>query len=134
MTYTFKPDLDRVQVNQHAKYLDKRSYSSKVIAGTHRHTHIHWKDCSTWTTKGPSVIQSNMSVHHYRCVMLCFVNIHQKRSVLSCLIKWTTSERTSGYTTWFTAGDAIRIALRQLWQTWKLRHYDVIDDTITRKV
>jgi len=31
---------------------------------------------------------------------------------------------------WFTAGGAIRIALRQLWQTWKLRHYDVI----TRKL
>ena len=35
---------------------------------------------------------------------------------------------------WFTAGGAIRIALRQLSQTWKLRHYDVIDDIITRKV
>ena len=40
----------------------------------------------------------------------------------------------SGYATWFTAGGAIRIALRQLWQTWKLRHYDVIDDIVTRKV
>jgi len=37
---------------------------------------------------------------------------------------------TSGYATWFTAGGAIRIARRQLWQTWKLRHYDVI----TRKL
>jgi len=27
---------------------------------------------------------------------------------------------------WFTVGGAIRIALRQLSQTWKLRHYDVI--------
>jgi len=33
---------------------------------------------------------------------------------------------TSSYATWFTAGGAIRIALRQLWQTWKLCHYDVI--------
>ena len=31
---------------------------------------------------------------------------------------------------WFTAGDAVRIPLRQLSQTWKLRHYDVIDDVI----
>ena len=31
--------------------------------------------------------------------------------------------QTSGYATWFTAGDAIRIA-----------HYDVIDDVITRKL
>jgi len=30
---------------------------------------------------------------------------------------------TSGYTTWFTAGGAIRIA-----------HYDVIDDVVTRKL
>ena len=30
----------------------------------------------------------------------------------------------------FTAGGAIRIAVRQLSQTWKLRHYDVI----TRKL
>ena len=31
---------------------------------------------------------------------------------------------------WFTVGGAIRIAVRQLSQTWKLRHYDVI----TRKL
>jgi len=35
---------------------------------------------------------------------------------------------------WFTAGGAIRIALRQLLQTWKLPHYDVIDDVITPKL
>jgi len=35
---------------------------------------------------------------------------------------------------WFTAGGAIRITLRQLSQTWKLRHDDVIDDVITRKL
>jgi len=35
---------------------------------------------------------------------------------------------------WFTAGGAIRIAVRQLSQSWKLRHYDVIDDIITRKL
>jgi len=35
---------------------------------------------------------------------------------------------------WFTAGGAIRIALRQLSQTWELRHYDVINDVITRKL
>jgi len=35
---------------------------------------------------------------------------------------------------WLTAGGAIRIAIRQLSQTWKLRHYDVIDDVITRKL
>ena len=35
---------------------------------------------------------------------------------------------------WFRVGGAIRIAVRQLSQTWKLRHYDVIDDVITRKL
>jgi len=35
---------------------------------------------------------------------------------------------------WFTAGGAIRIAVRQLSQTWKLRHYDVIDVIISRKL
>ena len=31
--------------------------------------------------------------------------------------------KTSDYATWFTARGAIRIALRQLWQTWKLHHW-----------
>jgi len=35
---------------------------------------------------------------------------------------------------WFTAGGAIRIAVRKLSQTWKLHHYDVIDDVISRKL
>jgi len=35
---------------------------------------------------------------------------------------------------WFMAGGAIHIAVRQLSQTWKLRHYDIIDDAITRKL
>jgi len=34
----------------------------------------------------------------------------------------------------FTAGGAIRSAVRQLSQTWKLRHYDVTDDVMTQKV
>ena len=43
-------------------------------------------------------------------------------------------QKLAATTRWFTAGGAIRIALRQPSQTWKLRHYDVIDDVITRKV
>jgi len=35
---------------------------------------------------------------------------------------------------WFTAGGAIRMAVRQLLQTWKKCHYDVIDDVIIRKL
>ena len=35
---------------------------------------------------------------------------------------------------WFTAEGAIRFAVRQLSQTWKLHYYDVIDDVINRKL
>jgi len=35
---------------------------------------------------------------------------------------------------WFTAEGAVHITVRQLSQTWKLRHYDVIDDVITQKL
>jgi len=39
MTLTFECDLDRVKVNQHAKYLGHISLSSKVIVRTHRQTY-----------------------------------------------------------------------------------------------
>ena len=45
----------------------------------------------------------------------------------------TTNQGLAAMLRWFTAGGAISIAVRQLSQTWKLRHYDVIDDVITRK-
>jgi len=32
---TFKPNLDRVKANQHAKYLGKTSLCTKVIVQTH---------------------------------------------------------------------------------------------------
>jgi len=41
---------------------------------------------------------------------------------------------TSGYATMVHGRGAIRIAVRQLSQTWKLRHYDVIDEVITQKL
>jgi len=41
---------------------------------------------------------------------------------------------TSGYATMVYGRGAIRISVRQLSQTWKLRHYDVIDDVIIRKL
>jgi len=31
MIVTFEHDLDRVKVNQHAKYLGQRSFNSKVV-------------------------------------------------------------------------------------------------------
>jgi len=44
MTLTFELDLDSVKMNQHARYLLRRSFSSKVQ--THRHN-THMNDCST---------------------------------------------------------------------------------------
>jgi len=42
MTLTFELDLDRVKMNQRAKYLRQRSSNSKVIIPTRRHhTHTH---------------------------------------------------------------------------------------------
>jgi len=58
--------------------------------------------------------------------------VQHPRTIAKCVRAFISG--TSGYATWFTAGGAIRIALRQLWQTWKLRHYIVIDDVITRKL
>ena len=44
------------------------------------------------------------------------------------------TRKTSGYATMVHGRGAIRITLRQLSQSWKLRHYDAIDDVITRKI
>jgi len=49
MTSFLECDPDRVKTNQHAKYLDQRSFSSKVIVRTHTHTPRMF--CSTWTTE-----------------------------------------------------------------------------------
>jgi len=51
MTLTFKLDLDRVKVNQHAKYLGQRSFNPEVIDRTHTYTHINPTEHSSWTTK-----------------------------------------------------------------------------------
>ena len=37
----FELDLNSVKMNQHAKYLGQRSYSSQVTDGTHTRTHTH---------------------------------------------------------------------------------------------
>ena len=50
--------------------------------------------------------------------------INQKRSFINKYLELAATLQ------WFTAGGAIRIAVRQLSQTRKLRHYDVIDDVI----
>jgi len=38
MTLKYKPDLDKITVNNCAKYLDQRSFCSKVIVWMHKHT------------------------------------------------------------------------------------------------
>jgi len=58
MTLTFAHDLGKIKENQRTKYLAQKSFSGKVIVLTHRHTHTHRTDCSTWTTK--AVGQYNM--------------------------------------------------------------------------
>jgi len=40
------------QGDQHAKYLDRKFFCSKVIVAEHTHTHTHQTDCYTWTIKG----------------------------------------------------------------------------------
>ena len=42
----------------------------------------------------------------------------------SCSLKWSKREtlKLAATLRWFTAGGAIHIAVRQLSQTWKLRH------------
>jgi len=47
---TFESDQDSVKVNQQARYLGQRSFSSTDIGWTHRQTHTNTRT-STWTTK-----------------------------------------------------------------------------------
>ena len=54
--------------------------------------------------------------------------------MLICILHHNNIKKLAATLRWFTAGGAIRIAVRQLSQTWKLHHYDVIDDVITRKL
>ena len=52
MTLNFEIYLDSVNVNQDAKYLGQRSFSSNKShypdTQTHTHAHTHRTDCSTW--------------------------------------------------------------------------------------
>ena len=57
---------------------------------------------------------------------LCLTELPLMSDAVTCSLK----EELAATLRWFTAGGAIRIAVRQLSQTWKLRHYDVI----TRKL
>ena len=59
-----------------------------------------------------------------------FCTVSQKTIHRWLAITLTHMNELAATLRWFTAGGAIRIAVRQLSQTWKLRHYDVI----TRKL
>ena len=65
-------------------------------------------------------------------------NLRPTRTLIMCIRHSTFSGslplELAATLRWFTAGGAIRIAVRQLSQTWKLRHYDVTDDVITRRL
>jgi len=55
VTLTFENYQDSVNMNQRAKYLGQRSFTSTVIiltdTETHTNIHTHRTDCSIWTTK-----------------------------------------------------------------------------------
>ena len=52
--------------------------------------------------------------------------VHITMHYLSVLVMSAVTIQRAATLLWFTAGGAIRIAVGQLSQTWKLRHYDVI--------
>ena len=54
--------LPRVKLNQHAKRLGQRSFTSKVIVRTQSHTRR--TDCSIWTTKMDGKTTHNQSVKY----------------------------------------------------------------------
>jgi len=57
------------------------------------------------------------------CAKRRISNVIYVKSVRTCWIRATLKiKETSGYATWFTAGGAIHIALRQVLQNRKLRH------------
>jgi len=74
MTLIFESDLDRVMMNQCAKYLGQRSFHSNVIVriyrqtDTHTHTHTHTHIWSI-TVHGPLKLSINMHYVLY-CVAL----------------------------------------------------------------
>ena len=49
VTLNFKYNLDCIKKNQHANYIDQRSFRSNVIVRANTHTYTI--DCSTWTSK-----------------------------------------------------------------------------------
>jgi len=64
MTLTYGLNLDRVKLNQPAKYLDRRLFCSTVIVQTHKHTHTHAADqllhmATKWSVKIDQLNKAN---------------------------------------------------------------------------
>jgi len=77
MTLTFELDLDRVKMNHHAIYLGQKSFSSKVIARTHRHTHCHAR---TGPFALPGPLKWSVNMHTRTIVDRCRVQCYFRRS------------------------------------------------------
>jgi len=77
MTLTFELDLDRVKMNHHAIYLGQKSFGSKVIARTHRHTHCHWH---TGPFALPGPLKWSVNMHTRTIVDRCRVQCYFRRS------------------------------------------------------
>jgi len=67
MTLTFEPDLDGLKSNQQAKYLDRRSFSAKVMVRTPTHTWLiarpgplKWSVLNR-SREYPAVVQINLN-------------------------------------------------------------------------
>jgi len=81
-----------------------------------------------------AMVQYTLCVQVLRSFILAALLHGNRAAGVSQNLRHATRNETSGYATMVHGRDAIRIAVRQLSQTWKLRHYDVIDDIITRKL
>ena len=65
---TFNFDLNRVELNDRAKYLGQGSFRSKIVVRADRQTHIQSTDCSTWPLKW-SVTVKGVDRHHVSQVL-----------------------------------------------------------------
>jgi len=84
--------------------------------------------CLLWPNTQMKSQHCTWSKHKLTVYLPCCMVVRLGRYQTQIYIKLAATLR------WFTAGGAIRIAVRQLSQTWKLRHYDVMDNVITRKL
>ena len=74
MTLTFEHDLlDVVKVNQHAKYLNQKTFHSRIIVQTHTHTHTHNRPIALpgplqWSVTNEFRLYARLVALHYECI------------------------------------------------------------------